>query len=134
MTANLINDDERRAAVAQLQRLMATLSEFLPDGGLDLAEYPVEQTLTGLISHLASLVACHLRYQAAQQALWVDLVNQKAALDQHAIVSMTDLDGNITYANDLFCAISGFSREELLGANHRIIKSNHHPISFYAEL
>ncbi len=97
-------------------------------------ETPVDQSLTGLTSHLASLVEHYLREGAEQWAWCQDLVNQKAALDQHAIVSMTDLDGNITYANDLFCAISGFSREELLGANHRIIKSNHHPNSFYAEL
>lgn len=49
----------------------------------------------------------------------------------HAVVSMTDLDGNITYANDNFCEASGYTREELLGKNHRILKSGAHGPAFY---
>lgn len=50
----------------------------------------------------------------------------KAALDEHALVSITDTAGTIIYANDKFCATSKFSRDELVGQNHRIISSGFH--------
>ncbi|WP_374320158.1 PAS domain S-box protein [Aquabacterium sp.] len=58
----------------------------------------------------------------------------RQAFDQHGIVSTTDIRGNITHVNDLFCDISGYTREELLGQNHRIIKSGQHAPEYYREM
>lgn len=57
----------------------------------------------------------------------LNLNQQVSVLNKAAIVSETDADGNITFVNDLFCTISEYSREELIGQNHRIVKSGKQP-------
>jgi len=58
----------------------------------------------------------------------------KAALDEHAIVEITDTDGRITYVSDMFCAISQYSRDELLGQDRRFINSEYHTGDFIGDL
>ena len=52
-------------------------------------------------------------------------------LDEYSIVAITDLGGIIKYANKEFCKISKYSNDELVGQNHRILKSGIHPQEFY---
>jgi PAS domain S-box-containing protein len=52
-------------------------------------------------------------------------------IDRHSLVSIGDVQGNILYVNRSFCYVSGYSANELLGINHRIIKSGLHPLEFY---
>jgi diguanylate cyclase (GGDEF)-like protein/PAS domain S-box-containing protein len=60
--------------------------------------------------------------------------NYRRAVDAAAIFSETDLSGRITYVNEQFCAISGYSREELIGQNHRLLNSGLHSAEFFATL
>jgi diguanylate cyclase (GGDEF)-like protein/PAS domain S-box-containing protein len=71
--------------------------------------------------------------QQKMKATLAELTSTNFALDQHAIVAVTDLAGRITHVNDKFCEISKYSRNELIGQTHQIINSGVHPRSFWTE-
>ncbi len=71
--------------------------------------------------------------QTAQGAL-AELTEQKFALDQHAIISVTDVKGKITLINDKFCEISGYSQDELIGQDHRLLNSGRHDREFFKQM
>src|SRR5947207_12415692 len=63
-----------------------------------------------------------------------ELKEFRTAIDHHATVDTTDAEGKITYVNDRFCKISKYSREELLGHDHRIINSGYHDRRFFQDM
>ena len=104
-------------------------------GGEDFLTKPIDPRL--LVAAVVSRARRH-RHQHHQEMMRINLVDQlerfRFAVDQHAIVSMTDALGRITFANQQFCDITGYSLKELLGQNHRIIKSGEHDQAFYREM
>ena len=90
-----------------------------------------------ILGVLYSLNLGIIERQQAEERLGVSLKQVeelRAALDEHAIVAMTDPHGRITFVNEKFCTISKYSREELLGNDHRIINSGYHSKGFIRNL
>ena len=91
--------------------------------------------------YLVSTVTARARRARQSNTMWQRLQTtlyererEHLALNRHAIVSIADRRGSITYVNDQFCQVSGYSRDELLGQNHRLVKSGQHPPEFYHEM
>ncbi|MBE9176263.1 PAS domain S-box protein [Synechocystis salina LEGE 06155] len=114
----------------------AETHQSLADLGQELEQRVVERTasLEATMQQLQSEIQRRLEIEARQEALLAELSDFKFALDEAAILAMTDADGKITYCNDKLCEISGYSRQELIGQTHRVIKSDYHPPEFFTEL
>ncbi|WP_017294254.1 PAS domain S-box protein [Geminocystis herdmanii] len=74
------------------------------------------------------------RDEMEKQKILQELSAFKQGLDQSAIVAITDSKGIITYVNDRFLTLSGYSREELIGNTHRILNSGYHSRGFFKNL
>lgn len=85
---------------------------------------------------LASFVDISERKKAEEELLRTlkEIKDYKFALDEASIVAVTDQEGKIKYVNDRFCEISGYSREELIGNDHRLLNSGYHSKTFMKDL
>ncbi|OOZ38814.1 hypothetical protein BOW53_13990 [Solemya pervernicosa gill symbiont] len=117
-----------------IQRMRAT--HALEDAQQALEQRVIERTSELETANDQLLNEMVIRNDAEEQAKRsiAELETQKFALDQHSIVGIADREGRISYANDLFCAISKYSRDELIGEDHRILNSGYHSSSFFKEM
>ena len=110
-----------------LGSLRQAIHDLLPEERRNTADSLADDDIAALSERIAAVIA---ENELGRR----ELANQKFALDQHAIVSITDPQGTILYANDRFCEISGYPREFLIGKNHRIINSGTHPPELFQDM
>lgn len=92
-----------------------------------------DENIKGIIINLKD-VSDRIQYEQNLQLHLKEISDYKYALDESSIVAITDQKGIITYANDNFCKISKYSREELIGKDHRIVNSGYHNKDFIKEI
>ncbi len=102
----------------------------------DGSQFPVLLTITAIRTENDELkgfmgIAKDISAQRLAEKQSFDITD---ALNKTAIVAITDIQGTIIFANDKFCEISKYSREELIGQNHRILNSGYHPRQFFTEM
>jgi PAS domain S-box-containing protein len=110
-----------------------TLFDLEFDAAHTLKKVSYVLVLTGLLrSMYLSFKQVEEEISEREQAEY-NLMNYKNALDASAIISKTDSKGIIKHVNDMFCQISEYSKEELIGSDHRIINSSYHSRDFWID-
>jgi PAS domain S-box-containing protein len=97
---------------------------------LSINSVPIDNTPTGQVAFVLSTFLDITQYRNQNE----NLLTLEAGVAETAIVSVTDAKGDILSVNQKFIDISGYSREELLGKNHRILKSGKHSKEFFNNL
>ena len=114
--------------------LSFTFLVLIFDIALSKKEHQHLDTLEILNKELVQYAENLTRKNKGMAKLSTELKTYIAAINQHAIVSIADPVGKITEINDKFCEVSGYSRDELFGQDHRIVNSGKHSKTFFIDL
>ena len=85
----------------------------------------------GIISGITQNITASREAEIQLNNTLSHLADLKFALDESTLVTITDVRGNITYVNEKFCSISGYSKSELIGTSHNLTNSGYHPKEFF---
>jgi two-component system, cell cycle sensor histidine kinase and response regulator CckA len=100
-------------------------------GGDDFLIKPVQpEHLVAAVTARARRARQNIAVQRRLETTLYEREREHLALNQHAIVSIGDGTGRITYVNDMFCHVTGYQRDELVGNSHRLVKSDVHPTGY----
>ena len=128
-----------RKALAQRESVRQTMLKTHGEGetlwlDVDLQpEHGDDGQFSGYVAMASDITQQEVTNQQLAKALR-DAQTLMSAINKHSLVSITDPTGTITYVNDLFSASSGYTQEELIGNNHRLLKSNRQEPGFSATM
>ncbi len=106
------------------QEVLGVLVVYLPYG------HQENEIETSFLAMISDLIGALVEFKKSRDELRL----LKSSISRHMVVSRSDSDGNITYANEKFCKVSGYSQQELIGQNHRMLNSGYHKPEVFAAM
>lgn len=121
--------------LAVLASGLTVLGGFIPHEGAVISTIIINRILEILVIWAVAYLLSKYKFsENEKKRRSIDLEFQKHAVDEHAIVSVSDINGDISYVNEKFCAASGYSADQLIGQNYNILRSGAHSKDFYEDL
>ena len=143
ITSEILNDQSSFTLIKKLREfnhdlfsIIFTQKEYIDEMN-DISYYNLFQKLPIELDQLDKIIETIISRTKVRKEYRIHnslSLQYQNALDTTAIVSKTDKDGIITYVNDAFCALSQYSKEELLGQNHNILRDPKHPQSLFKKM
>jgi PAS domain S-box-containing protein len=144
----IVNEDTREPAVVPVDAVLSTgtiqgLANHTTLIARDGRDTPIADSAAPIRDAAGEVIGVVLVFRdvtaerdaaVKADALLKDLNDIRAALDAHSIVTQTDPRGRITAANERFTAAFGYTRDELIGQDHRILNAGYHPKEFFRDL
>ncbi|HRW55590.1 MAG TPA: PAS domain-containing protein, partial [Phycisphaerae bacterium] len=125
---------ERLGLLRQMEIALAVLALLVLAVEAALIFRPISRSLESASEQMDEQVNTLTRQESELRAAVHELGRLRYAIDEHTLYSTTDLSGRIIDVNRGFCQLSGYSHDELIGRDHRIVNSGRHPKAFWKEM
>ena len=132
---SIINKTIQAISIEEHNMINSTWQNLHYEKKEDTRGYIIAIILAGMVISILIYSNWRLRFEVSKRvSTEIELQRMLDVVDQNVYMSMTDFEGDINYVSEAFCRLTGYTKEQLLGRNHRVLKNKNNPEKLYDEM